>query len=75
LPRYLQKAGLFDAEALAAFGTARANHGTTTASTHPHQKTVSAFAPHYRGLISPFHGFGLSRETVDYTVPPRFCQG
>jgi hypothetical protein len=64
-----------DAEALTALGATCANDGAAATGTHAHQETVCALATHHRRLISPFHGIALSRETRDYSVAARLCQG
>jgi hypothetical protein len=51
-----------DAQALAALGAARADHGTTAASLHTHEEAVSALAANHRRLVCAFHGLGRFRK-------------
>jgi hypothetical protein len=44
-----------DSQTLAAFGTARVNHGTAATGFHANQKTVGAGAANLGGLVSAFH--------------------
>lgn len=55
-------AAFLDGQALAAFGTAGPNHGTTAPSLHPHQETVGALATNHGGLKSALHNQAPVRE-------------
>ena len=46
-----------DRETMAALGTTRTYHSTTTAGTHAHKKAVGALTAHNRRLVGAFHGY------------------
>ena len=47
--------GDLNSEPLAAFGSARGDHGAAAAGFHARQKAVCAGAFDFRGLVSAFH--------------------
>ena len=56
-----------DGQPLAAFGTARVDHGTAAAGLHAHKKPVRACAANLGRLVSTFHN--------EWSSPVKLCPG
>ena len=67
-----------DAQAMAAFGTARVDHLAATLGSHPNEKTVRALAANNGRLVRAFHDRSLKlfdkRRTRDYIFYLAVCQ-
>jgi hypothetical protein len=64
-----------DAQALAALGAARGDHGATATGLHADQETVRALATDHGGLIGAFHGVRTGkRKARHYSKRAGDCQ-